>query len=118
MRRTPEGKVKDKISDILQAYAPYVWYHMAVVGGMGKPTLDYTGCCVGKYFAIEAKADNKDLTPQQKNTARDMRAAQGKVFEIRSLDDEPAFDALDAWLRYHVGEFKSCQRFGTDGRLK
>lgn len=99
MKRTPEGKVKDKINDILKAYSPHVWYHMAVLNGMGKPTLDYTGCANRRFFAIEAKANWKDLTPQQTQTRKEMQAAGGRVFTIHALDDDAGFNALDAWLR-------------------
>lgn len=90
MATTPEGKVKaltKRLFKELQREGYPLFYHMAVQNGMGSPTLDFTGCANGKYFAIETKALGKDLTPRQETTAADIEKAKGKVFVVRSKED-------------------------------
>tara|TARA_R110000868_G_scaffold45410_1_gene150650 strand:+ start:201 stop:476 length:276 start_codon:yes stop_codon:yes gene_type:complete len=77
---TPEGRVKDAVKKVLKAHNAY--YHMAVMNGLGAPTLDFVGCHRGRYFAIETKAPGKKPTPRQWSTIIDMRTAGGKVFII------------------------------------
>ena len=88
MAVTPEGRVKKKISEYL-ASVPGLWYHMAVPCGFGKPTLDYTICYRGFYFAVEAKAPGKPLKPHQELVADNMRAAGGAVFIVDGTADFP-----------------------------
>ena len=89
--RTPEGIVKDKVKKVLKRCG--VYYHMPVVNGLGKPTLDFVGCADGGFFAIETKAPGKKPTPRQELTIAEMRAAGGKVFVIDGDTTE-----LEAWL--------------------
>ena len=70
---TPEGKVKARVKEILGVYSCY--YHMPVMNGMGKPTLDFVGCCNTLFFAIETKAPGKVLTPRQRRTRAEIEAA-------------------------------------------
>lgn len=100
---TPENKVKAKIDEPLLALqeAGLLWFHRAVQEGMGRPTLDYTGCCCGRYFAIEAKAPGKKLTKRQHLTAAAMRSAGGVVFEI---DCEEKIPPLVDWLMNTIFE--------------
>jgi hypothetical protein len=93
---TPEGKVKAKIKVILDQYRPNMYYHMPVQNGMGSPTLDFVGCYFGRYFAIEAKAPGKNLTPRQELTTQTIRAAGGKVFVISS---EIGCTLIESWLK-------------------
>ena len=97
MGTTPEGKVKDAVKKVLDAYKPHVYYRMAVLNGMGRPGLDFYGCAFGYHFEIETKADHKELTPRQKTTTGEIEAAWGKVFAICSRDAYE-FDALKMWL--------------------
>lgn len=92
---TPEGKVKVIIKYVLDLRKPDLYYDMPVPGGYGKPTLDFIGCYLGRYFAIEAKAPGKPPTPRQEGTRDDMAAAGGTVFVI---DGEAGCEALGAWL--------------------
>ena len=103
MRRKPEGKVKDEVKCILDAYTPLVYYRMPVSNGMGLPGLDFYGCCCGLHFEIETKAKDKDLTDRQARTAGEIEAALGMFFAIRSLTD-PALGELDKWLHSVVME--------------
>lgn len=88
---TPEGKVKEKVKRVLKAHDAY--YHMPVQNGMGSPTLDFVGCHVGRYFAIETKAPGKKPTPRQELTIDQIRQAGGKVFVIDGDTSE-----LEEWL--------------------
>ena len=91
---TPEGKVKERIKAALDEAKAY--YHMAVLNGMGQPTLDFTGCHRGLYFAIEAKAPGGEPTARQKHTMRQMLKARAMVFVV---SDEESLEQLRAWLR-------------------
>lgn len=90
---TPEGKVKKCIKDTLKNFGAY--YHMPVQNGMGKPTLDFIGCCNGRFFAVEAKAAGKKLTERQKITRDEMHAAGAAVFVI---DGPDSLTELLDWL--------------------
>jgi hypothetical protein len=91
---TPEGKVKQRVKRLLEASGAY--YHMPVQNGMGAPTLDFTGCHAGRYFAVETKAGGNTLTPRQQQTARAIAAARGAVFVV---SDVTGYERLNAWLR-------------------
>ena len=101
MRATPEVKVKKVIDKLLAEFIPACWWHKAVVNGMGKPTLDYTGLCAGAFFAIEAKAPGKVPTKRQADTAKDIRKARGAVFVIDN-EHSPVLDELREWLTWQV----------------
>jgi hypothetical protein len=93
MAQTPEGRIKKKVSALLQSVQG-CYYHMPVQNGMGRPTLDYIGCCGGRFFAIETKAPGKKPTTRQLTTIADMAAAGATVFVIDSED----LQELHAWL--------------------
>jgi penicillin-binding protein-related factor A (putative recombinase) len=114
MSQTPEGKVKDRVKKLLNWYGIFTrqqaqkilddvtviavidgYYHCPVVNGMGEPTLDFIGCYRGKFFAIETKAHDKQMTDQQELTAQVMREAGGAVFLI---NDETGVEPLKQWL--------------------
>lgn len=96
MATTPEGKVKRKVSAILAEFASTTYYTMPVPGGYGESTLDYVGCNLGRFFAIETKAPGKKPTDRQNAIATMMTRAGGKVFVI---DGEPSqLEELRVWL--------------------
>ena len=115
MAQTPEGKVKDRVRDLLNDYGVFTaqqalkifdsipnrtrpiagYFHCPVVNGMGEPTLDFIGCYLGRFFAIETKAHNKQMTDRQELTATAMREAGGAVFLI---NDETGVEPLKQWL--------------------
>jgi hypothetical protein len=109
---TPEGKVKDAVKKILTAYKPLVYGHWPVQNGMGKPMLDYHGCCCGMYFAIETKKDFKQpLTPRQEITRDDIEGSLGKVFVIRGVtvsDTSELEDWLHRTVMQHKRKFNAC----------
>jgi hypothetical protein len=94
MASTPEGKVKKKIKKVLDNI-PGLYYDMPVPSGYGKSGLDFYGCYIGEFFAIEAKAPKKGPTALQEETLRRIEEAGGKTFVI---SDERGVQLLDAWL--------------------
>lgn len=93
MRNTPEGNVKRKVSGLLKA-TPGVYYHMPVPGGYGDSTLDYIGCYLGRFFAVETKAPGKKPTPRQLQTIAAIERSGGKVFVI-----DGDLSELEDWLK-------------------
>jgi hypothetical protein len=91
---TPEGKVKVKVKNLLNAYGCYHFW--PVQTGMGARTLDCLGCHNGRSFAIETKAPGKKLTEQQRAIAQRIEDSRCKVFEISTPDD---IVSLEHWLR-------------------
>lgn len=95
---TPEGKVKARIKAILDPCRPYVYYLMPVQNGMGAPSLDFIGVCMGEYFTIEAKAEGKGPTPRQLITLNQVACAGGKTFVIAGTNS-PQLKELKLWLK-------------------
>jgi hypothetical protein len=95
MAQTPEGRVKEKVSRLLKE-AEGMYYWMPVPSGFGDATLDYVGCYLGRYFAIETKAPGKKPTLRQQQTIAAMGRAGGKVFVIDGNTEE-----LEQWIRDH-----------------
>lgn len=91
---TPEGKVKVKVKNLLNAYGTYHFW--PVQTGMGARTLDCLGCHNGRAFAIETKAPGKKMTAQQAAIAERMEYSRCKVFEISSPE---TLLELEHWLR-------------------
>ena len=78
---TPEGKVKQRVKEILKEYG--VYWHCPVQNGMGQPTLDFICCYKGNYVAIEAKGEEKqNLTPRQQRTAKSIEESGGTVLRV------------------------------------
>lgn len=90
---TLEGKVKERVKKLLKAHGAY--WHMPVQNGMGAPSLDFVCCYDGKYFGIETKSGNKQMTPRQELTAKAILAAGGEVFLV---NEEVGMDKLESWL--------------------
>lgn len=54
--RTPEGKVKNKVKDLLDSLTD-CWYFMPVGGMMGRAGVpDFVGCYKGRMFGVETKS--------------------------------------------------------------
>ena len=90
---TPEGKVKEKIREVLKLHNVYA--HMPVLNGMGKPSLDFVCCHRGQFFAIEAKAPGKTWTERQLKTKAEMEAAGGTVFLVSKKSE---LEEVAIWL--------------------
>lgn len=84
MAKTPEGKVKAAVDQVLEYFR--VMYDKPVITGFGKRQLDYVCCYFGKYITIETKAKNGVLTGQQREKCKDAYLAGGKVFIISSAE--------------------------------
>ena len=95
MAQTPEGKVKAQIKKVLDSLGEDVHYDMPVPGGYGKPTVDYVGCFMGNYFAIEAKRAGKKPTPRQQAVLEKIAAAGGRTFVI---NDGFSLAEFKSWL--------------------
>lgn len=95
MAQTPEGKVKAKVSGLLKA-TPSLYYFMPVQGGYGAATLDYLGCYLGRFFAIETKKPRAKPTERQLQTIASIERAGGKVFVVDGDTTE-----LEQWIRDH-----------------
>ena len=93
MAQTPEGKVKAKVSHLLKQ-ASGMYYFMPVQGGFGAASLDYLGCYLGRFFAIETKKPGAKPTDRQKQTIASIERAGGKVFVIDGDTTE-----LEAWIK-------------------
>lgn len=98
---TPEGKIKAMfnkgLAGIKERYPGKLWRRMPVTRGMGDPWLDYHLCVstgdYGHTIAVEAKRDaHHDLTPQQKQTSKELVAAGATVLVI--YDKETVDSAL------------------------
>ena len=96
---TPEGKVKAAVREVLKAHGAY--WHCPVQNGMGKPSLDFVGCHRGRYFAVETKAAGCRMTMRQQQTAAEITAADGVVFEVVGTS---GIDALQHWLTHNQME--------------
>lgn len=70
--KTPEGKVKDRVKEILDR-EPQCWYFMPVQNGAGQSGIpDFIVCWRGKFVGIETKS---------KKTSRKVTALQAKQIE-------------------------------------
>lgn len=89
MATTPEGKVKDKIKQMLKSYAPDVYYFMPAMGSFGKSGVpDIIVCVKGSFVAIEVKADKRKNppTPLQVKNMSEIKDAHGAALVIDAND--------------------------------
>lgn len=98
---TPESKVKRKVKALLLSQRD-MYFNMPVPAGYGEPMLDFVGCHRGEFFAIETKADGKDLTPRQSFVKENMESAGGKVFVITGTGDENDPSTWEGWNELHA----------------
>jgi len=91
---TPEGKVKAKVVALLKQHGAY--WHCPVQNGMGKPSLDFVGCHNSRFFAVETKAGDKQPTPRQEQTIKEIQLAKGVCFVVNDVSGLPD---LDEWLK-------------------
>lgn len=91
---TPEGKVKERVKQLLKQYG--VYWHMPVQNGMGAPSLDLICCAKGRYLAIETKAGNGKPTARQAQTIQQIQLAGGRAFVI---NETSGLELLETWLK-------------------
>lgn len=113
MAQTPEGKVKARVKERLKVWSTGsdpVYWHCPVQNGMGKPSLDFVGCYMGQFFAIETKAPGKKPTARQLGTMDEMKAAGAYVIVVDG-DKLPycIIDTMMAYLR------EQARRGGSSG---
>ena len=96
MSKTPEGRVKEKIREVLKPYCPALKYFMPVPYGIGASGLDFHGCFRQLAFVIEAKAAGKQLTPRQIIEIESWEASGAKAFVIVGEQD---LCKLETWLK-------------------
>ncbi|RLA43275.1 MAG: hypothetical protein DRR04_10325 [Gammaproteobacteria bacterium] len=66
--------------------------------GFGAPSLDFIGCHVGHFFAIETKAAGKKPTDRQRITMGEMARCGGKIFVIDGTGKTCTYAELEAWI--------------------
>tara|TARA_R110000822_G_scaffold16483_7_gene55993 strand:- start:93 stop:395 length:303 start_codon:yes stop_codon:yes gene_type:complete len=76
MAMTPEGRVKKKLKEILDAYG--VYHFPPATGGYGKSGVpDIVGCYKGLFFGVECKAGKGKTTALQDMQLQAIRDAGG-----------------------------------------
>lgn len=91
--QTPEGKVKEKVKDVLRSLGAY--YVMPVTGGYGASGApDFIVCYKGRFVGIECKAKRGRLTPLQRMNFDAIVCAGGETF----LADETSVSTLRDFL--------------------
>lgn len=82
--KTPEGKVKDAVKEILNN-TPECWYFMPVQNGMGQMGIPDFICCIrGKFLGIETKStkSSRKLTALQARQIQLIQTARGTAVVI------------------------------------
>jgi len=83
--KTPEGKVKLQVKNILNKLGSECWYFMPVTRGMSRNGIpDFIGCYKGRMFAIETKSifSSHTLTSLQEKELDGIRRADGIALVI------------------------------------
>lgn len=80
MSRTPEGKIKHQVRQLLDEFPHYRF--MPVPSGYGETTLDFLICYKGQFIAIETKAPGKKTTPRQEMIIGSIEQNGGRVVVI------------------------------------
>lgn len=97
MARTPEGKVKKRVKEILKELGAY--YAMPVTGGYGNSGVpDFLVCYCGIFFGIETKAKGGEVTALQRKNLDEIANAGG----IDIVVSEHNVDALPTYLKHSV----------------
>jgi hypothetical protein len=97
--RTPESKVKKKVTDLLKSLGAYYFY--PVTGGFGRSGVPDIVCCLkGHFVGIECKAGANKATPLQLHNLDMIRDAGGIAFIV----NEDNMDALERVLKALVNE--------------
>lgn len=87
---TPEGRVKAKVKDWLNAHG--VWHFSPVSNGMGRHGVPDIICCAGgRFLAIECKAPGKKgtVTPLQQRALMGIDQAGGIALVVDDASQLP-----------------------------
>ena len=90
---TPEGKIKDKVKQLLKSHKIY-WF-CPVQYGLGASGLDFFCCHKGFFFVVETKAPGKKATKRQEYVMGRVRDAGGECFVI---DGPESMKELEKWI--------------------
>lgn len=94
--KTPEGKVKDRVKEILDR-EPKCWYFMPVQNGAGQSGIpDFIVCWRGKFVGIETKSNktSRKVTALQAKQIKLINTAGGTAVVI----NEDNIDTLEMML--------------------
>lgn len=98
MPKIIERNVKDAVKKVLtSSKRSAIYFNMPVPAGYGTPTLDFIGCYMGYFFAVETKAPGKKPTARQNATIFEMEQTGAAVFVIDNVTTE-ALAPLERWL--------------------
>ena len=85
MAKTPEAKVKLKVTGLLKTHGAYYFY--PVTGGFGASGIpDIIGCINGRFFAIECKAGDNKPTALQERELQKINEAGGVSLVINETN--------------------------------
>ncbi len=94
MAKTPEKKVKDKVTSVLKSIGAYYFY--PVSGGYGRSGVpDIVGCYQGKFFGIECKAGKGKLTTLQTKNLQEIRSCDGIAAVVNEDNVHTVADILN-----------------------
>lgn len=102
---TPEGKVKERIKQILKELD--VWFFMPPANGYGRAGIpDFVGCLKGRFIAIEAKAGKGKTTALQDREIARINSSGGFAIVVNehNIDDlKKTLEMLarDEWILSH-----------------
>ena len=88
MAMTPEGKVKKRVKEILDALGAYHVMYVPVGYGANKGTPDFLVCHKGRFIGIETKAGKGKTTALQDLNLQKIRDAGGVAWVITERDFE------------------------------
>jgi Holliday junction resolvase len=96
MAMTPEGRVKKKLKEVLDAYG--VYYFPPATGGYGKSGVpDIVGCYKGYFFGIECKAGKGKTTALQDIQLQAIRDAGGTAMVVNEDNIDDVAKLLEKW---------------------
>ena len=94
MAKTPEGKIKDKVVDILKSEG--VYYFFPATHGYGRSGVpDIVACVDGNFLAIECKAGTNKPTALQVREIEAIRKAGG----VAVVANEENWDMVRGLIR-------------------
>ena len=99
MAKTPEAKVKAKVTNILKSHKAYFFYPFS--GGFGTSGIpDIVGCVNGKFFGIECKANGGKPTALQLHNLNMIQLCGGKAIVV----DETNLHAVEELMQQLKGQ--------------
>jgi hypothetical protein len=100
---TPEGKVKERVKEILAEFNASIDGFWPVPYGYGESHLDWVGCVNGRFVCIETKKPGGKPTPRQLGRIRAVRAAGGIAMTIDGTPATTSYEELRSLLMQLCG---------------